>query len=76
MIAGGRSSIYSCTHTGWGSTTAPLTTAALQILQGVITDRGVVPPEAGVEPLLFFRAIANASGDRDRRLLVESVSHS
>jgi saccharopine dehydrogenase-like NADP-dependent oxidoreductase len=40
-------------------TAAPLAAAALRLLRGEITQPGVMPPEACIDPLPFFREIAD-----------------
>lgn len=40
-------------------TAAPLAAAALRMLRGEIVKRGVMPPEACIEPLPFFREIVD-----------------
>jgi saccharopine dehydrogenase-like NADP-dependent oxidoreductase len=56
----GRPVRYTCTVAGMpgggmaGATGLPLATAALQVLRGEIKERGVLPPEACIDPLPFF----------------------
>ena len=56
----GRQAGYACAPAGWpsggvaGSTGIPLAIAALKVLRGEIRERGVLPPEACIEPLPFF----------------------
>jgi len=50
---------YSCWPAGpWESTVGPLAAAALGVLRGDIRARGVLPPEAVLEPIPFLREAA------------------
>lgn len=48
------------------STSIPLTVAALRILRGEVSARGVLPPEGAFEPASFFEEAAKHAKDEDR----------
>lgn len=57
------------------STVIPLTVAALRILRGEVSARGVLPPEGCFEPMSFFKETATYAKEEDRAkpLLGEST---
>jgi len=57
------------------STVIPLTVAALRILRGEVSERGVLPPEGCFEPMSFFKEAATYAKEEDRAkpLLGESI---
>ncbi len=61
---GGRRVRYSCWPAGeWPSTVGPLIAAAGGILRGEIRERGVLPPEAVLDPLTFLREASRYGRD-------------
>jgi saccharopine dehydrogenase (NAD+, L-lysine-forming) len=72
---GGQKVRHTCWPAGpWESTVGPLTVAALRILRGKVSERGVLPPEAVFEPLRFLEEAARYGPSRPGpgRLLNES----
>jgi saccharopine dehydrogenase (NAD+, L-lysine-forming) len=71
----GRRARYTCWPIGVGYTSIPLAVAALRILRGEVSVRGVVPPEACFEPMSFFEEVARyaPAEDRDRPFYGESM---
>lgn len=62
----GQRASYSCWPRGdWPLTEVVLCTAALMILRGELTKRGVVAPESCLEPLPFFSGVAALAGWKD-----------
>ena len=73
---GGRRVRYSCwPASAWESTVGPLATAALRILRGEIRERGVLPPEAILDPIPFLQeaSIYGREPPRAGQLLHESL---
>lgn len=73
---GGRRFRYSCwPASAWESTVGPLTTAARRILRGDIRTRGVLPPEAVLDPIPFLQEASQYGREPPRRgqLLHESL---
>lgn len=62
----GRRARYTCWPIRLGGTALPLAIAALRILRGEVSARGVLPPEACFEPMLFFEEAARYRRDEDR----------
>ncbi len=63
----GRWARYTCWPDGLpSSTTIPLTVAALRILRGEISARGVLSPESCFEPISFFKEAATYGDEADR----------
>ena len=55
----GRSARYACwPASNWLTTSGSLVLAALKILQGKVRERGVLAPEACLEPLPYFSEVA------------------
>lgn len=56
---GGSGARFSCWPTAlWASTAGTVTAAALKIMRGEISQSGVLPPEACLEPMPFFAEVA------------------
>lgn len=72
----GRPASYTCWPSGpWYGSAASATAAALKILSGAIPIRGVVPPEACLDPMSFFAEAARYGTEqpKDGKLLRDSL---
>jgi len=71
----GRRARYTCWAVGVAYTSIPLAVAALRVLRGEVSVRGVVPPEACFEPMSFFEEVARyvPAEDRDKPFYGESM---
>lgn len=58
----------------WGSTGGPLYTAAMKLLKGKIKERGILPPEACLDPIPFMQEVASLVPGRpsEKKLFEES----
>lgn len=72
----GRQARYACWPIRIASTSIPLAVAALTILRGDVSMRGVFPPEACFEPMSFFEEVAlyMPPEDQDKPLYGESMT--
>ena len=76
----GRPARYTCAPAGWpsggmaGSTGIPLAIAALKMLRGEISERGVLPPEGCIDPMPFFGEFSGYWAMRlaENKLLLET----
>jgi saccharopine dehydrogenase-like NADP-dependent oxidoreductase len=75
-VKDGRRTRYSCWPTwGWMAAPSALTVAALRIMSGDIKQRGVLAPEACLDPMSFFREAALlVSKDAERKELLADSS--